>query len=304
MGQRKHLLGLEGLSVDELTAILDRAATFKPTCTTSAKKHDTLAGKTVLMLFFEPSTRTSISFGLAARRLSADAVSFSKSSSSTTKGETLADTAKTIEAMGIDIVVVRHSSAGAPQLLTRAIDASIINAGDGAHEHPTQGLLDIFTIREKLGKLAGLKVAIVGDIAHSRVARSDIHGLVTLGAKVTVCGPATLVPEDISALGIEVSSDFDQLLEEADVINMLRIQRERLRGPVLPSDADYTERFGLTRERAARLKPDCLVMHPGPMNRGVEIDSAVADGPKSVILEQVTNGVAVRMAVLAMVAGP
>ena len=293
---------LEGLSAEEITTILDRADEFRKTCKSSAHKHDTLKGKTVVLMFFESSTRTSLSFGQAAKRLSADVMSFSKASSSTVKGETLIDTARNIEAMGIDVVVIRHSAPGACQLLAQSIDASVVNAGDGAHEHPTQGLLDICTIRQKRGKIAGLKVAIVGDIAHSRVARSNIHGLKTLGAEVFVCGPATVVPEEITELGAEICLDFDEILPEMDVVNMLRIQRERMHGALLPSNEEYTALFGLTVERESRMKPDALVMHPGPMNRGVEIASEVADGKRSVILEQVTNGVAVRMAVLSLVA--
>jgi aspartate carbamoyltransferase catalytic subunit len=303
MWNKKHLLGLEELSREELVAVLDRARTFREDCTSSARKHANLAGKTVVMLFFEPSTRTTTSFTLAARRLSADVVGFSSSGSSTTKGETLIDTARNIEAMGVDIMVIRHGASGAPHLVARHVDASVVNAGDGTHEHPTQGLLDLYTIREKKGAFEGLKVVLVGDIAHSRVARSNIFGLVTLGAKVFVCGPPTLVPEHISELGATVVRDFDEIIPEADVINMLRIQKERLEGPVLPSTEEYTRFFGLTRERERRMKPDAIVMHPGPINRGVEIASEVADGPRSVILEQVTNGVAVRMAVLSMVAG-
>jgi aspartate carbamoyltransferase catalytic subunit len=267
------------------------------------RKHATLTGKTVVMLFFEPSTRTTTSFTLAARRLSADVVGFSLSGSSTVKGETLIDTARNIEAMGVDIVVIRHGASGAPHLLARHVDASVVNAGDGAHEHPTQGLLDLFTIREKKKTFEGLKVAIVGDIAHSRVARSNIFGLRTLGAEVVVCGPPTLIPGHITELGVTVSRDFDEIVPEVDVIYMLRIQRERLEGPVLPSIGEYTRFFGLTLERERRMKPDALVMHPGPVNRGMEIDPEVADGARSVILEQVTNGVAVRMAVLSMVVG-
>ncbi len=305
MWNSKHLLGLEGLTREELISILDRAREFKPTCTSSAEKHDTLKGKTVALMFFEPSTRTTNSFSLAARRLSADVISFSKAGSSAAKGETLLDTALNLQAMGVDIIVIRHSAPGAPHLLAREprITASVVNAGDGAHEHPTQGLLDVFTIREKKGQFKGLKVAIVGDIAHSRVARSDIFALKTLGAEVTVCGPATLVPQGIRELGVEVSYNFDEIIGEMDVVNMLRIQHERLTGPVLPSNREYTRCFGLTRQREKRMKPDAIVMHPGPINRGVELASEVADGERSVILEQVTNGVAVRMAVLSMVLG-
>ena len=300
----RHLLGLEELSRDDLLTVLDLARTFKKDGRLLTDKRDTLKGKTVLLLFFENSTRTAMSFSAAARRLSADVVSFSKGTSSTTKGETLVDTAKNIEAMGaVDVVVIRHSATGAPHLLARSIDASIVNAGDGSHEHPTQGLLDIFTMRERLGRVEGLKVAVVGDITHSRVARSNIHGLVKLGADVTVCGPATLVPGGLKALGVTVSHDFDEILPKMDVVNMLRIQKERLAGPLLPSDREYTMLFGLTRERAARMKKGALVMHPGPTNRGVEIAPEVADGNRSVILEQVANGVAVRQAVLSLVAG-
>jgi len=305
MWNRKHLLGLEDLTRDELVSILDRAREFRPTCTSGAHKHDVLKGTTVALMFFEPSTRTTNSFSLAARRLSADVVAFSKAGSSTAKGETLLDTALNLQAMGIEVMVIRHSAPGAPHLVAREprITASVINAGDGAHEHPTQGLLDVFTLREKVGDVRGLKVAIVGDIGHSRVARSDIFALRKLGAEVIVCGPATLVPEGIRALGVETTTDFDEILPAMDVVILLRIQRERLTGPVLPSDREYTRRFGLTREREKRMKPDAIVMHPGPINRGVEIAPEVADGPRSVILEQVTNGVAVRMAVLSMVLG-
>jgi len=303
MWNKRHLLGLEELSREELVAVLDRARTFRENCTSDVHKHTTLAGKTVVLLFFEPSTRTTSSFTLAARRLSADVLGFSLSGSSTVKGETLVDTARNIEAMGVDIMVIRHGASGAPHLVARHIDASVVNAGDGTHEHPTQGLLDLFTIREKKGKFEGLKVAIVGDIAHSRVARSDIFGLVTLGAEVFVCGPPTLVPEHITELGVTVSRDFDEILPDLDVVNVLRVQRERIEGPALPSAAEYTRFFGLTVERERRMKPDALVMHPGPVNRGVEIAPEVADGVRSVILEQVTNGVAVRMAVLSMVVG-
>jgi aspartate carbamoyltransferase catalytic subunit len=305
MWTRRHLLGLEELTAGEIVAILDRARTYRflAPCTTGARRHDALAGKTVVLLFFEPSTRTACSFGLAAKRLSAEVLSFSNSASSTAKGETLLDTVLNLQAMGVDVFVIRHSAAGAAHLVARdsRITACVVNAGDGAHEHPTQGLLDVFTMREKKGRVEGLKVAIVGDIAHSRVARSNIFALTRLGADVTVCGPAVLVSERWSELGVKVSHDLDRIIGEMDVVNVLRIQRERLRGEVLPSDHEYTRLFGLTRERERKLKADALVMHPGPMNRGVEIASEVADGPHSVILEQVANGVAVRMAVLSMV---
>jgi len=301
MGRRRHLLGLEALSREETVAILDRAASFKKDGRLIPGKRDTLKGKAVLLLFFEPSTRTSMSFEIAAKRLSADVLRFNGAGSSLTKGESLIDTARNIEAMGnIDVAVIRHSVPGTPQLLARSIDAAVINAGDGAHEHPTQGLLDVMTIREVKGGFEGLKVAIVGDIAHSRVARSDIFALNTLGAEVTVCGPATLIPDDITALGVDVSYDFDALIPEMDVVIMLRIQRERMEESLLPSDREYTRCFGLTRDRATRMKPDAIVMHPGPINRGVELAPEVADGERSVILQQVTNGVAVRMAVLEM----
>lgn len=304
MAKLKHLLGLEDLSPGDILAVLDRAASFKKDGVLDTRKHDTLAGKTVLLLFFEPSTRTVMSFEIAAGRLSADVLKLSRTGSSTSKGETLLDTVRNIEAMGaIDVIVLRHGTPGVSQMLARKAKASIVNAGDGAHEHPTQGLLDVMTIRERKGEFKGLKVAIVGDVAHSRVARSDIFALTKLGAEVTVCGPATMVPDEIAELGVEIRYDFDELIGEMDVVTMLRIQRERLKESALPSNEEYRKLFGLTRERADRMKPDAIVMHPGPINRGVEIDSEVADGPRSVILEQVANGVAVRMAVLSMVLG-
>jgi len=302
---RRHLLGLEDLSAEELTAILDTAESFKEVSTRSIKKVPALRGKVVVMFFYEPSTRTRISFELAAKRLSADTISFSKSTSSTTKGETLIDTARNIEAMGIDIVVMRHEAPGAPHLLARTLDASIVNAGDGCHEHPTQGLLDIFTIRERKGSIKGLKVGICGDITHSRVARSNIWGLKKLGAEVIVIGPSTLIPKSITDLGAEISYDLDAVLGELDVINLLRIQLERQGAQYFPSIREYQELYGVTRKRLDRVgaKDDLLVMHPGPINRGVEITPDVADGPQSVILRQVTNGLAVRMAVLYLVSG-
>jgi aspartate carbamoyltransferase catalytic subunit len=298
---RRHLLGLEELSAEELLAILDTADSFKEVSTRSIKKVPALQGKVVVLLFFEPSTRTATSFNLAAKRLSADVVSFSISASSVSKGETFNDTAKNIEAMGVDIVVVRHTAPGAALLLSRILQASVVNAGDGSHEHPTQGLLDIFTIREAKGRIEGLKVAIVGDILYSRVARSNIWGLTKLGAKVVVVGPATLIPADIEKLGVEVSYDLDAVLPEVDVVNILRIQLERQGRSMFPSIREYAELFGINRERLARAKPDVLVLHPGPMNRGVEITPEVADGNRSLILRQVTNGLAVRMAVLYLV---
>ena len=300
---RRHLLGLEELSAEELLAILDTAESFKEVSTRSIKKVPALRGKVVVLLFFEPSTRTATSFNLAAKRLSADVVSFSVSTSSVSKGETLNDTARNIEAMGVDIVVVRHSAPGAALQLSRILNASVVNAGDGPHEHPTQGLLDIFTIREAKGRIEGLKVAIVGDIQYSRVARSNIWGLKKLGAEVTVVGPATLIPRNIGQLGVKVSYDLDAVLPEMDVVNILRIQLERQGRSMFPSIREYAQLFGINRERLRRAKPDLLVLHPGPMNRGVEITPDVADGNHSVILRQVTNGLATRMAVLYMVSG-
>jgi aspartate carbamoyltransferase catalytic subunit len=303
MWSRRHLLGLEELTKDELLAILNTAQSFKEVSTRRIKKVPALRGKVVVILFFEPSTRTNLSFSLAAKRLSADVIGFSKDASSTEKGETLIDTAKNIEAMGIDIVVVRHSCAGAPKLLSEVLRASVINAGDGAHEHPTQGLLDIFTIREHKKKIEGLTVAIVGDIMHSRVARSNIWGLTKLGANVIVVGPKTLIPKEIEKMGVEVSYHLDEVIPRCDVINMLRIQLERQGKNLFPSIREYAELFGLTSDRLKKAKDDVLVMHPGPINRGVEITPDVADGKHSVILEQVTNGLAVRMAALYLVSG-
>ena len=300
---RRHLLGLEELSQDEIVTILELAEHFRRDTEPNRKKRGNLAGKVVVNLFFEPSTRTRMSFSLAARRFGADVMDFSPSGSSTSKGESFIDTAKNIEAMGIDLVVVRHSATGAPHLLAQHLQAGVINAGDGAHEHPTQGLLDIFTIRQKKGKLDGLTVGLVGDIAHSRVARSNIHGLTKLGAKVLVCGPPTLVPSTIGELGVEVSHSLDAILERCDVINMLRIQFERQRSGLFPSIAEYARLFGMDSARLKRAKPDLLLLAPGPINRGVEITPEVADGPHSAILTQVTNGLAVRMAVLYLLCG-
>ena len=300
---RKDLLDLEGLSAEEIELILQTADSFKEISQRPIKKVRTLRGQTVVLFFFEPSTRTRTSFELAAKRMSADIVNIQTNSSSLTKGETLKDTAKNIEAMKVDIIIMRHSSSGAPHLLTRSVAPSIINAGDGSHEHPTQGLLDIFTIKEHKKKIAGLNVSIIGDIAHSRVARSNIWGLTKLGAKVTVCGPATLMPPEIERLGVKVTYDIREAIEGADVINMLRIQLERQGQNLFPSIRDYSLMFGLDAEKMKYTKKDVLIMHPGPMNRGVEITPEVADGPYSVILEQVTNGIAVRMAVLYLVSG-
>jgi aspartate carbamoyltransferase catalytic subunit len=301
--QRKHLLGLEELTREEIVAILDLAEHFTQDSQDRRRKRSNLAGKVVVNLFFEPSTRTRMSFGLAARRLGAEVLDFSPSGSSTSKGETFIDTAKNIEAMGIDLVVIRHSATGAPHLLAQHLRAGVINAGDGAHEHPTQGLLDIFTIRKVKGRLDGLTVGLVGDITHSRVARSNIHGLRKLGAKVIVCGPPTLVPQGIEDLGVEVSHKLDAVLPRCDVINMLRIQFERQRSGLFPSIPEYARLFGMNSERLKQAKPDLLLLAPGPINRGVEITPEVADGEHSAILKQVTNGLAVRMAVLHLLCG-
>lgn len=299
----RHLLGLEELSRDDIATILDLAESFGPDSQQPRKKRANLAGRVVVNLFFEPSTRTRMSFGLAARRLGADVMDFSPSGSSTSKGETFIDTAKNIEAMGIDLVIVRHSATGAPHLLAQHLQAGVINAGDGAHEHPTQGLLDMFTIRQIKGRLEGLTIGLVGDITHSRVARSNIHGLTKFGAKVIVCGPPTLVPRGIEELGVEVSHNLDEILPRCDVINMLRIQFERQRSGLFPSIAEYARLFRMDSVRAARAKPDLLLLAPGPINRGVEITPEAADGPHSAILQQVTNGLAVRMAVLYLLSG-
>jgi len=297
----KHLLGLKDLSRQEIEFILDTAKGFEEISTRSIKKAPALRGKVVVNLFFEDSTRTRNSFTLAANRLSADVVEFTKKSSSVSKGETLIDTARNLEAMGIDIVVIRHNAGGAAKLLSRHIKACIINAGDGYNEHPTQALLDVYTIRQARGSLDGLKIGIVGDIAHSRVARSNIWAMTKLGAEVTLIGPPTLMPPKVDELPVRVSYNLDAVIEELDVINMLRIQFERLGGNPFPSVREYSHFFGLTVERVARAKPDLMVMHPGPINRGLEIESEVADGPNSVILQQVANGLAVRMAVLFLV---
>lgn len=298
---RKHLLGLRELSAEEITYILDTAQGFEQISTRSIKKAPPLRGKVVVNLFFEDSTRTRNSFTLAASRLSADVIDFTMKTSSVSKGETLLDTAKNLEAMGIDIVVIRHNAGGAPRFLSRNINACVVNAGDGYCEHPTQGLLDVYTIRKLKGSLKGLKVAIVGDIAHSRVARSNMWAMTKLGAEVTFVGPPTLIPAKVEQLPVKVSYSLDEVIEKADVINMLRIQFERLGGNPFPSVREYSHYFGLTVERMKKAKPDVLVMHPGPINRGVEMESEVADGANSVILQQVTNGLAVRMAVLFLV---
>lgn len=299
--KHKHLLAIEDLSADDIRFVLDTADSFKEVSTRSIKKVPALRGRVMVNLFFEDSTRTRTSFALAAQRLSADIIDFTEKTSSVSKGETLIDTARNIEAMGVDIIVIRHPAAGSAQLLSRTIKCSIINAGDGAHEHPTQGLLDIYTIRERFGKVAGLKVAIVGDIANSRVARSNLWALKKLGAEVFLVGPPTLLSKSFEQLGARVIHDFDQVIGEVDVINMLRIQFERIKSSQFPSVREFTRLFGLTWDRFQRCKKDVFVMHPGPMNRGIEISSDIADGPQSGILTQVTNGLAVRMAVLYLV---
>lgn len=300
---RKHLLDIESLSAEEINLVLDTARAFKAVGERAIKKVPALRGKTVINLFVEPSTRTRISFELAAQRLTADVINFSAEVSSLRKGETLKDTARNLEALNADIIIMRHSAAGACHFLSRVVKASVVNAGDGAHEHPTQALLDAFTIREKKGRIEGLNVTILGDILYSRVARSNIWALNKLGAKVTLCGPPTLVPKVFEKMGCRVLHNVEQAIEGADIVNLLRIQHERQRKSMFPSLGEYTSLFGLTMKRLAMTKPDALVMHPGPINRGVEIDSDVADGNRSVILEQVTNGLAVRMAVLFLVNG-
>lgn len=295
---RKHLLTLAELTPEEIVHILDTAEGFKAVSTRSVKKVPALRGRVVVLMFFEESTRTRMSFELAAQRLSADVIEFSEKMSSTKKGETLLDTARNIEAMGVDIMVLRHGAAGAANHLAQATKCCVVNAGDGQHAHPTQALLDLFTIRERKGRIAGLNVAIVGDITHSRVARSDLRGLQKLGAHVTFVGPPTLVPKSFEKLGARVTHDFDSILPEMDVVNMLRIQKERIASNVFPSIREYVRLFGMNSERLKRCKPDVLIMHPGPVNRGIELAADVADGPHSSILRQVTNGLAVRMAVL------
>jgi aspartate carbamoyltransferase catalytic subunit len=300
---RKHLLDIESLTAEEIKMVLDTARSFKAVGKRAIKKVPALRGKTVVNLFVEPSTRTRTSFELAAIRLSADVINFSAEASSFKKGETLKDTAKNLEALNADFIIIRHSASGAPHFLSRVLDSHVINAGDGAHEHPTQALLDAFTIREKKGKIAGLNVTILGDILYSRVARSDIWALTKLGAKVTLCGPATLVPKTFEQMGCRVTYDVDEAIRDADIINLLRIQHERQRKTMFPGIGEYTNLYGLNKARLAKTKPDAIIMHPGPINRGVEIDSEIADCGRSVILEQVTNGLAVRMAVLFLVNG-
>jgi aspartate carbamoyltransferase catalytic subunit len=299
----KDLLGLEPLSGDQIRLILDTAEPFKEISERTIKKVPTLRGATIVNLFFEASTRTRISFEFAEKRLSADTVNVTASGSSVTKGETLVDTARNLEAMRIDMVVIRHGASGAARFLADRIESNVINAGDGTHEHPTQGLLDLLTLRDHFKRLDGIKVCIVGDVLHSRVARSNIWGLTKMGAQVGVCGPRSLLPNAIDELGVTVFNRVDEAIEWADALNILRLQLERMQGGYIPSLREYNRVFGVSRERLDRVKRDVLILHPGPMNRGVEIDSDVADGPFSVILDQVTNGVAIRMAVLYLLSG-
>ncbi|MDD5004967.1 MAG: aspartate carbamoyltransferase catalytic subunit [Candidatus Omnitrophica bacterium] len=295
---KKDLLGLEELTKEEIELVLDTADSFKEVLTREVKKVPTLRGKTVVLLFLEPSTRTRTSFELAAKRLSADTISIAGNSSSIVKGESLTDTAKNIEAMNVDVIVLRHMAEGSAYMLSKQVDAAVINAGDGCHEHPTQALLDIMTIRERKQNIQDLKIAIVGDIAHSRVARSNIWGLKKLGAHVIVCGPATLMPKDVEELGVEVSYDINDAIKDADVINVLRLQMERQKEHLFPSIREYIRLFGIDKERLTHAKKDVLILHPGPVNRGIELSADVADSPYALILNQVTNGIAVRMAVL------
>lgn len=301
--KRKDLVGLEDLTKEEIETVLATAASFKEVSSRDIKKVPALRGKTVVNLFYEPSTRTRISFEVATKRLSADVINIATETSSVRKGETLIDTAQNIQALKADVIIIRHAYSGAAAMLARHLDISVVNAGDGWHEHPTQALLDIFTLKEKLGRIAGLKVSIVGDIAHSRVARSNIWGLTKLGAKVKVCAPPLLIPPEIERMGVEVTHDIDEALRDADAVNVLRMQFERDAEGAFPDALAYFKAFGITRERLKkRGSREIIVMHPGPINRGIEISSEVADGPESVILEQVTNGIAVRMAVLFLAA--
>ena len=300
---QKDLLGIKEISVEDITLILETAAGFKDVLGRDIKKVPTLRGKTAVNLFFEPSTRTRTSFELAAKRLSTDVINFSVPTSSVVKGESLIDTALTVQALGADFIILRHPSAGVPHLLARKLRASVINAGDGANEHPTQALLDAFTIKEKKGGIEGLDIAIVGDIMHSRVAKSNIYSLTKLGAKIRLIGPPTLIPEEMKEIGVGVFHTMEKGLKDVDVVMMLRIQMERQGKGFFPSTEEYSKNWGLTPERLSLAKDDAIVMHPGPMNRGIEIASEIADGPQSVILEQVTNGLAVRMAVMYLLAG-
>jgi len=299
----RHILGIDHLSADDIDNILTTAESFKEISARPIKKVPTLRGNTIINLFFEPSTRTRLSFEVAAKRMSADTFNISASTSSATKGETLIDTARNIAAMHPDIIIIRHSFSGAAHMLSRYVDAAVINAGDGTHEHPSQGLLDMLTVREHKGRLDGLKVAIIGDILHSRVAHSDILGFTCMGSQVFVHGPSTLIPPDLDKLGATVCASLKEAVQDADVVMTLRIQKERQNDPLLPSFREYARQYGVTREVASWARPDALVMHPGPVNRGIELMPDVADGPQSVILDQVTNGVAVRMALLYLVMG-
>ena len=300
---KKDILDIDSLSREEITLILDTASGLKEISERSIKKVPTLRGKTIVLFFVEPSTRTRVSFDIAAKRLSADSISIAASTSSLTKGETLIDTARNIEAMRPDILVMRHSAAGAPHLLAKHLSTCIVNAGDGMHAHPTQALLDLMSVREIKKDLSGLKVAIVGDIAHSRVARSNIAGFSRMGASVTISGPPTMMPAGIDTFGASVAKNVDDAIADADVIMMLRIQKERQQNFLMPSEREYASQYGLNRTRLKKIRPDALIMHPGPINRGVEIAPEAADGPNSIILEQVTNGVAVRMSVFYLLAG-
>ncbi|MDD3726381.1 MAG: aspartate carbamoyltransferase catalytic subunit [Candidatus Ratteibacteria bacterium] len=302
--KRKDLIGLEELTGDEIETILDMAVSFKEVSTRRVKKVPPLRGKTVVNLFFEPSTRTKTSFELAAKRLSADVLSFDVSTSSISKGETITDTANNIEAMKVDCFIVRHSISGAPQIIGQSVSSSVINAGDGCHEHPTQALLDLFTVREKMGKIEGINIAIIGDVLHSRVARSNIWGFTKMGANVCVCGPPTIVPREIEKMGAEITYSIDEALQDADIVYLLRLQRERQKENYLTSLKEYSIYYGIDEERYKRIiKKGAFIMHPGPMNRGLEIKSDIADRDGSLILEQVTNGIAVRMAVLYLTIG-
>jgi aspartate carbamoyltransferase catalytic subunit len=301
--RHKHILGLENLSTDDISFILQTAESFREISTRPIKKVPILRGKTIINLFFEPSTRTRLSFEIAAKRMSADTFNISASTSSATKGETLVDTALNLQAMNPDAIILRHSHSGSPHLLTKHINASIINAGDGFHEHPSQGLLDLMTVKQKKGTIKGLKIAILGDISHSRVAHSNIIGFSKMGAQVFVSGPATLLPPGIEELGAKACHSVEEAIIDADVVMALRIQKERQLDPLFPSLREYAKFFGITNKLLEKSKPDAIIMHPGPMNRGIELDPAVADGPRSVILEQVTNGVAVRMALLYLILG-
>jgi len=301
--KRKNLIGLEELTKQEIETILDTAVTFKEVSSRQVKKVPPLRGKTVVNLFFEPSTRTKTSFELAAKRLSADVLSFEVATSSISKGETIIDTAQNIEAMKVDCFIVRHSVAGAPELISKNVSSAVINAGDGCHEHPTQALLDLFTVKEKLGKIAGIKISIVGDILHSRVARSNIWGFSKLGADVYVCGPPSIIPPEIEDMGARVTYSIEEAIKDADVLYLLRLQKERQKENFLPSLKEYSEFYGIDENKYKKIKDGAVIMHPGPMNRGVEIKSEIAEKQNALILEQVTNGIAVRMAVLYLTIG-